>query len=82
MDTSAIYLTISIVVLAVIVVLVTVINRKHGARRLTPLAGIAFAFVFAGIAFGADRLFGYTLMGIGVALALFDIFKSFREKKS
>ena len=48
-------------------------NRKE--NRLTPMAGLAFGFVLAGILFGDDRLIGYGLMGVGVILAVIDIVK-------
>ncbi len=80
MDTSQIYILISLVVLAVIAVLVIVVNKKKGVRKLTPLAGIAFAFVLAGIFFGTDRVVGYSLMGVGVIFAVVDIFKNLRQK--
>jgi hypothetical protein len=41
------------------------------------LASLAFGFVVAGIVFGNDnRLIGYGLMGIGVLLAVLDIFRN------
>jgi lipopolysaccharide export LptBFGC system permease protein LptF len=75
-----IYIGISLVVLIVIAALVIVVNRKLGNRRLTPLGGVAFAFVLAGIAFGADRLVGYGLMSIGVVFAIIDIVRNLRQK--
>ncbi len=75
-----IYIAISLVVLIVIAALVIVVNRKLGNRHLTPLGGIAFAFVLAGIAFGADRLVGYALMSIGVVFAIIDIVSNLKKK--
>lgn len=40
---------------------------------MTPLASSAFTFVFAGILFGENRLIGYSLMGVGIILALIDM---------
>jgi hypothetical protein len=68
------YIVISIVVLAVIALLVFVVGKKGRGQRLTPLASLAFAFVLAGILFGENRLVGYGLMGVGVVLAIVDIF--------
>jgi hypothetical protein len=82
METSQIYVVISLVVLAVIAVLIIVVNRKKGVRKLTPLAGIAFVFVLAGIFFGSDRVVGYILMGIGVVFAVIDIFKNLKQRPS
>ena len=80
MNTSQIYIAISIVVLAAIALLVIVIGRSKKQNRLTPLAGIAFGFILAGIVFGDDRLIGYSLMGIGVILAVIDIFIRSKRK--
>lgn len=74
MNISQIYIAVAIVVLAVIATLVFVVGKKGSQKRLSPLASFAFAFVLAGIVFGDDRLIGYGLMGVGVLLAVVDIF--------
>jgi hypothetical protein len=73
MGASAIYIAVSVVVLAIVAVLAFFIRKGRNENRLTPLAGLAFAFVVAGILFGDDRLIGYGLMGVGVVLAVVDI---------
>lgn len=73
MDISTAFIATSVAVLAIVAMLVFVVRRGHRENRLTPLAGLAFAFVVAGIIFGEDRLIGYGLMGIGVILAIVDI---------
>jgi uncharacterized membrane protein YjgN (DUF898 family) len=80
MTASLAFIIVSIVVLAVIAVLVFLIRGKRAQNRITPLAGVAFAFVLAGILFGEDRLIGYGLMGIGVVLAVADILNRSRGK--
>lgn len=79
MDTSTRYIVISIAVLAIVAILVFVLGKGERQNRLTPLAGLAFAFVVAGIVFGEDRLIGYGLMGVGVVLALVDIVLRWRK---
>jgi len=81
MDVTQIYIAISIVVLAVIALLFIVIGRSQKRYKLTPLAGIAFGFILAGILFGDDRLVGYGLMGIGVILSIVDIFIRYKSKQ-
>jgi len=49
-------------------------------KGLTPLAGIAFAFIIAGSIFGDSRLVGYSLIGIGVIVAFIDIVKKMKRK--
>lgn len=69
---SAAYVAIAVVALAVVFAVVWFRGGTNRAKRLTPLAGLAFGFVVAGIVFGDNRLIGYSLMGIGVTLAIVD----------
>jgi hypothetical protein len=80
MNTSQIYIAVSIVVLAVVALLVFFVSKKRKENRLTPLAGFAWGFVLAGIFFGDDRLIGYGLLGVGVLLAVIDMFNRSRSK--
>jgi drug/metabolite transporter (DMT)-like permease len=75
MNISQIYIVVAIVVFVVIVTLIFVVGKKGSEKRLTPLTGLAFAFVLAGILFGDNRLIGYGLMGVGVLLAVVDILR-------
>jgi hypothetical protein len=75
MNVSQIFIAVSIAVLACIAVLVFFIGKSRKENRLTPLASLAFGFVLAGILFGDDRLIGYSLLGIGVILAVIDTLK-------
>jgi apolipoprotein N-acyltransferase len=78
-----IYLVIAILALFIIAGLVFLVRGKQPAKKITPLAGLAFGFVIAGICFGENRWIGYGLMGVGVVLAVIDIFmKSNKEGKS
>jgi hypothetical protein len=80
MNISQIYIAVSIVVLVVIAILIFVVGKNGKEKRLTPLASFAFAFVLAGILFGEDRFIGYGLMGVGVLLAVVDIFNKSKTK--
>ncbi len=82
MTTSLAFVAISIAVLAIVAILVFLVRGKRVENRMTPLAGLAFAFVVAGILFGEDRLVGYGLMGIGIVLALADIWNRSRANNS
>lgn len=73
MITNQIFIVITIAVLAIVALLVFLLGGKKQQNRLTPLAGLAFAFVLAGILFGESRLIGYGLLGVGVILAIIDI---------
>jgi len=80
MNISQMYIVIAIVVLAVIVLLLFVVGKMGKRERLTPLAGFAFACILAGILFGDNRLVGYGLMGVGVILAIIDMFNKSKTK--
>jgi hypothetical protein len=72
------YIVIAITALLILAILAYASFRSGRPQRLTPLAGLAFAFVLAGILFGEDRFVGYGLMGVGVLLALIDIIRKSR----
>lgn len=76
MNISQMCVAVAIVVLLVIALLVFFTTKNRRENKLTPLAGLAFGFVLAGILFSEDRLIGYGLMGIGVLLAVVDIFRN------
>ena len=88
MEASRIYIAIAIVALAVILALLFFIpgisrrlKLKGRDKNLTPLAGLAFGFIVAGILFSTEKWLGYGLLGIGVILAIIDIIIYSREKK-
>ena len=81
MNTSQIYLTLSIAVLLIITVLAFIVGRNSKEKVYTPLTGLASGFVLAGIVFGGDRLIGYGLLGVGVVLAIVDMVRRLKERK-
>jgi uncharacterized membrane protein len=70
MNTSQIYIIISIAALVFVAILFLAARKK--GKKLTPMVGFAWALVLAGLIFSEDRLIGYGLMGAGVALAVMD----------
>jgi uncharacterized membrane protein len=72
MNTSQIYIIISITALVLVVILFLAARKK--GKKFTPLVGLAWALVLAGIIFSEDRLIGYSLIGVGVALAVIDMY--------
>lgn len=69
------YVLIAVIALAAIAVLVFLIGNRKRDNRLTPLASVAFGFVIAGAVFGGDnRTIGYSLIAVGVVLAVADSF--------
>ena len=73
MDGNAVYIVLSVLALLGVAAVFFVRRRGGAAGNLTPLAAIAFAFVIAGIVFGDNRAVGYSLLGIGVVIAVADI---------
>lgn len=72
------YLTLVILALIVIAIVVVFFRGRRPAR-LSPVSAIALAFVVAAIIFGETRWLGYTLIGIGVALAIAEAIISSRK---
>lgn len=68
------YIISSVLVLVLVAVLMYFASRKQPEKRFSRLAAFAFAFIIAGIIFGEDPIVGYSLLGIGVLLALVDIY--------
>lgn len=54
------------------VILLLVLFTKKDSKRLTPLAGIAFACIAAGVIYGETRVVGYSLLAAGIVLAVID----------
>jgi hypothetical protein len=80
MNPSTVYVIVAILALAATAALVFVAGRQAGARRLSPLAGLAFALILAGLLFGENRWLGYGLLGLGVALAIGDMIYQLRTR--
>jgi uncharacterized membrane protein len=72
LNTSQIYIITSIAALVFVVILFLAARKK--GKKLTPLLGLAWALILAGIIFGEGRLIGYGLMGAGLVLAVLDVF--------
>jgi lipoprotein signal peptidase len=81
MNASQIFIVLSVVILVIIAVLVFFIARSKKEKMLTPLTELAFGFILAGMLFSNDRLLNYSLMGIGVIISIFDMFRKLRTKK-
>jgi hypothetical protein len=79
--TSDLYLGIAIGGIVIVSVLVFLVGGKGQRSRLTPLAGLAFAFIISGVLFGEERFIGYGLMGVGVVLAVVDIIVRSKRQK-
>lgn len=79
MNTSPIYIAISIVALAIIAVVLFVVRGKKPERKLSRIGALSFFLVLAGIIFGESRLVGYSLIGGGIILAVIDIIRKMKK---
>ena len=66
---------VGIVIVIVLLAFVFLIRRKRTNRENT-LVTFGFVFVVLGIAFGDDRLLGYSFIGVGVLLSIISAIKS------
>jgi amino acid transporter len=78
--TSTSYILISILVFLIVAVLVFFISHNRQENHLTPMAGLAFGFIVAGVMFGENCVIGYGLMGIGLIISVVDIIRGSRKK--
>jgi hypothetical protein len=79
---SQIYIIIAIVVLAVLGAIVFFVRGGRRKQHFTPLTGMAFGFILAGILFGGDnRVFGYSFFGAAIVFAVVDMILKLRKGK-
>ncbi len=73
MTVANIYIVFSLLVLLLITGMFLLGSRYKRVKTLSPLAGLASAFIVAGIFFGNSRILGFSLLGVGIILAVSDI---------
>jgi hypothetical protein len=76
MNASQIYIIITITVLAIIFVARLIVKKQKPERNLTKLAALSFVFIIAGLFISESRLIGYSLIGIGIILAVVDTIRN------
>ena len=80
MDVSQIYGILTLIILIIIIRYLFFLNKVKKKEKLTPLAGLSFAFILAGIIFSRNRLSGYGLLVVGVILAIIDMMRKSKKK--
>jgi hypothetical protein len=80
MNISQIYIAVTIVGFAVIAALVLFGSKGKTQNRLTPVASLAFLFTIAGLFFGDNPFVGFGLIGVGVILAVVDMYLKSKAK--
>ncbi|QRN82135.1 hypothetical protein JR338_06705 [Chloroflexota bacterium] len=81
MPAGTIFMIISILALVTIVAFVFLIKRSSERKRLSPLTGVAFAFIIAGMLFEDNRFIGYALLGVGIIISVIDIIIKAQHKE-
>ena len=84
MSDAAVFVAMSIVVIAVLVILAVILWRRPDRRGqpLTLLSGLAATCVVCGIVFGEDRVVGYSFFAAGISLAIVDAVRRSRSSGS
>lgn len=80
--TSEAYIAIAVVAFAAVALFAVYIMKKKPKKQLSRLTAIGMLLVVAGIALGDNRFTGYGLMGAGVLLAVADMVKNFKMKRT
>ena len=81
MEISRQYIIAAIVVLFAIGAAGFFKRGRKDAKRVTPLAGLAYVFVFAGILSGDSRFLSFGLLGAGVIVGVIDSIVENKKKK-
>jgi hypothetical protein len=83
MKTQQTYILIAVVALLIILGLkIFLLKKKNLKPQISPLAGLAFSFLLAGMIFRENRSLGYSLVGVGLLLAIIDLAKKFKRKSN
>lgn len=80
MSTSLPYILIALVAIVIVVVFVFAVGRNRQENRLTPLAGLAFGFIVAGLIFGGSSIMSYAFLLLAIIVAVIDIIMRGRGK--
>ena len=80
MSSSLPYILIALVATVIVAVLVFLSGKNRQENRLTPLAGLAFGFIVAGLIFGGNSIMSYAFLLLGIIVAVIDIIMRGRQK--
>jgi membrane-bound ClpP family serine protease len=67
--------------IVVLLALAMMFRMKRERKPMSKLGAISLVFVIAGILFNENRLVGYGLIGVGLLLAVIDIFIKIKRRK-
>lgn len=72
-------LFVAAVIIILFLVMVFIGNQHSKTKKLSILSSIAFGCIVAGIAFGDNRIIGYSLFAIGIILSIIDVFMKLKK---
>ena len=79
-DASLPFIVLSVIILIIIGVLFIIAKKKNEKQQFSQLTMLGMVFIIFGIVFGSDRLFGYSFLGVGVIVSVFDVVKNLKRK--
>ena len=79
MESSQIYILISLGILLTIFLVLFFLRRNKKQKRMTILSSLAFAFVIAGIVFRDNQIMSYIFLGMGILLAIIDAIRKIKK---
>jgi len=79
-DASLPFIALSVIILIIIGVLFIIAWKKKKEQQFSPFAIMGMLFIILGIVFGSDRLIGYSFLGVGVIVSVFDVVKNLKRK--
>jgi hypothetical protein len=80
MEASSIYIAIALATLALIFAYGFYTGRVQQRRRISLLSALGMALIILAMLLGDNRTVGYTLIGIGVLLALIDLARTLTRR--
>jgi len=78
MSASQIYIILAVAVFVIVAMFIFFVAESNKEEAFTPVTILAFGFILTGILHSSNRLFGYSLMGIGVILAIVDMVRKLK----
>lgn len=83
---SIYFVCLSAVILIILIVLLFIYLKKRPSadinNQISPIGGIAFAFILLGLIMGNDRITTYSFFSIGIILCLVDIYIRLKKKNN
>ena len=80
MEASELYIIIAVSIFLILGFVVFILRRHKKKEKFTPLVGIAFGFILAGILFSNPAWIGYSFFGVAIILSVIDMIIKLKKK--